>query len=55
MTDPRFTIPAEADQFGAALDDLIDRARDGGISDKAIAVVLEDRAWRERRRVEAAE
>lgn len=52
MNDPRFNIPAEGDQFGAALDDLIDRARDGGISDEAIAAVLGDRAGREQRRVE---
>lgn len=55
MTDPRHAIPAGAEPFGELLDALIDQARDGGVGDEGIAAVLEDRAGRERRRIEAGD
>lgn len=54
MNDPRRVIPVEADPFAQELDRLIDGARGAEIPDEGIAAVLEDRAERERRRVEAA-
>ena len=52
MTDPRFRIPAEAEPLGEQLDKLLDHARDAGISDEGIAVVLEDRAASARRKAD---
>lgn len=50
--DPRFVISASGERLGDELDALIDRARAAGLTDDEIATVLEDRAGRERRRVD---
>lgn len=50
--DPRFTITERGEAFGELVDRLIDEARGLGLTDDDIATVLEDRAGRERRRVD---
>lgn len=52
MSDPRFVLSEDGETFAEELDKLIDAARAAAISTEDIAVALEDRAGRERRKAD---
>lgn len=52
MAPDQVTIPAEAEPLLELLDKLTDSARATGIDDGIVALALEDRARRARRRAE---